>query len=164
MWYIGAYVKIAAPGSASESSHISSSGYASVAMIYVYAVGWCLSWSGIPWIYTSEIFPLRIRSGCISICVATHWIMNFVIASSVPYMMTNIGYGTYFVFAASMTVSIPWVFFCVPETKNLRLEDMDALFGMVSAVDLDADDGTKGEGKCSAQHREAWSSDEHSRR
>ncbi|KKP00379.1 hypothetical protein THAR02_07508 [Trichoderma harzianum] len=129
MWFIGAYIKIAAPP-ASGPTQITAGGYAAVVMIYIYAVGWCFSWAGIPWIYAAEIFPLRIRSACISICVAIHWIMNFVIARSVPYMITNIGYGTYFLFAACMTIAVPWVFFCVPETKNVSLEDIDELFGM----------------------------------
>lgn len=129
MWYIGAYVKIAHPPS-TGATHITGGGYAAVVMIYVYAVGWCLSYAGVPWIYASEIFPLRIRSQCLSICVAVHWIMNFVIARSTPYMISNIKYGTYFLFASSMTLAIPWIFFFVPETKNLSLEDMDELFGL----------------------------------
>lgn len=125
MWFIGAYVKVASPG-----SQLNSGGYAAVAMIYIYAVGWCFSWAGIPWIYASEIFPTRIRSSCVAICVAIHWIMNFVIARSVPYMISNIGFGTYFIFASFMTAAIPWVWFFVPETKGLSLEDVDQLFGV----------------------------------
>ncbi|CAM1505180.1 Fc.00g108170.m01.CDS01 [Cosmosporella sp. VM-42] len=96
MWYIRAYIKIAAPptSTTSEEAHITARGYSAVVMIYVYAVGWCFSWAGIPWIYASENFPLRIRSFCISICVAIHWVMIFVIARSVPYMITGIGYGS----------------------------------------------------------------------
>ena len=48
-------------------------------------------------------------------------------------MLTNIGYGTYFVFAACLTLAIPFVYFFVPETKGLSLEDMDALFGVPGA-------------------------------
>lgn len=99
-------------------------------MIYIYAVGWCFSYGGVPWIIAAEIFPLRIRGACISICVATHWIFNFMIARATPYMIADIGYGTYFLFAACITLSIPWVYFFVPETKNLSLEEMDRLFGV----------------------------------
>jgi hypothetical protein len=45
MWFIGAYIKIAAPSS-TGSGPITPGGYAAVAMIYVYAVGWCFSWAG----------------------------------------------------------------------------------------------------------------------
>jgi hypothetical protein len=48
-------------------------------------------------------------------------------------MLTNIGYGTYFVFAACMTLAVPFVYFFVPETKGLSLEDVDALFGVPGA-------------------------------
>jgi Sugar (and other) transporter len=127
MWYIGAFVKISNPSSA---EHISAGGYAAATMIYVYAVGFCFSWAGVPWIYCSEIFPLRIRSLCVGLCTATHWLMNFVIARSVPYMITNIGGGTYFVFASFLAAAVLFVFFFVPETKGLNLESMDELFGV----------------------------------
>lgn len=154
MWYIGAYVKIAAPGS-NGSSNISPAGYAGIAMIYVYAVGWCFSWAGVPWIYASEIFPLRIRSLCISLCVAAHWVLNFVIARSVPYMITNIGFGTYFVFAAFMTVAAPWVFFCVPETKGVSMEDMNRLFGAPDDAVVDRTLQAAEEEKFQASHIES---------
>lgn len=82
------------------------------------------------WIYASKIFLLRIRFPCVSLCIEVHCILNFVIARSVPYMISNIGYGTYFLFAAFITISVPWVFFFVPETKGLSLVDMDVLFGL----------------------------------
>ncbi|KAH8879377.1 general substrate transporter [Thozetella sp. PMI_491] len=126
LWFIGVYVKVASPGAGS----VDAGGYASIVMIYVYAVGWCFSFGGVPWIIAAEIFPLRIRGACISVCVATHWIMNFMIARASPYMLANITYGTYFLFAACTTLSVPWVYFFVPETKNVSLEDMDRLFGV----------------------------------
>jgi hypothetical protein len=43
---------------------------------------------------------------------------------------SNIKYGTYFIFAASLTLSIFFVYFFLPETKGLSLEDMDMLFGV----------------------------------
>ncbi len=135
LWFIGAYVKIANP---SASGSVSGGGYAAIVMIYVYAVGWCFSFGGVPWIIASEIFPLRIRSVCISICAATHWIFNLMIARASPYMLQNIGYGTYFLFAACTTISVPWVYFFVPETRNLSLEEVDHLFEVdISAGDVE---------------------------
>jgi sugar porter (SP) family MFS transporter len=121
MWFIGAYIKIAKPGT---TAHLTAGGYAAV-----FAVGFCFSYAGVPWIYCAEIFPLRIRGVGMAICTATHWLFNFVIARSVPYMVSNIGYGTYFVFGTCLTLSIPFVYFFVPETKGLSLEEVDVLFG-----------------------------------
>jgi hypothetical protein len=59
---------------------------------------------------------------------------DLVIARSVPYMISNIGFGTYFVFAACTTLSIIFVYLVVPETKGLTLEQMDVLFGVPGAL------------------------------
>lgn len=143
MWYIGGYVMSSSP---SSSKHISAGGYAACTLIYIYAIGFCFSWAGVPWIYCSEIFPLRIRGISVALCTATHWLMNFVIARSVPYMITNIGGGTYFVFASFLVAAILFVFFFVPETKGRNMESMDELFGVPGAgrqTDLHANDEEK---------------------
>ncbi|KAG8413963.1 hypothetical protein J3459_014924 [Metarhizium acridum] len=77
----------------------------------------------------------------------------------VPYMITNIGCGTYFLFAALITVSIPWVFFCAPETKGVSLEDVDALFGLPQIKQLYYENqNTPKDPECNVAHAE------HSRR
>lgn len=43
-------------------------------------------------------------------------------------MISNIGFGTYFVFAACTTLAVPFVWFMIPETKGMKLEEVDALF------------------------------------
>jgi hypothetical protein len=136
---------------------LTAGGYAAVTFIYIFAVGFCFSYAGLPWIICSEIFGLRMRGIGMAVCTATHWLFNFVIARSVPYMVSNIGlaqfpwisaikladtfldrYGTYFVFASFITLSIPFVYFCVPETKGLSLEEIETLFGEESAAESDA--------------------------
>lgn len=127
MFYIGGFVQ-ANPLSEGESTHMTGASIVAAIAVYVYAVFFSLSWAGIPWIYASEIYPTVVRSLAISICAATHWLMNFVIARSVPYMISNIHGGAYFLFAACLTLSVPFVWFCLPETKGRKLEDMDILF------------------------------------
>jgi MFS family permease len=92
MWAIGAIVKTR---TSSLAGGINGSGIAAAAMVYVFAVGFCFSYAGVPWIYCSEIFPLNIRgigerevlSGLqlcsliyvlgMASCSATHWLFNF---------------------------------------------------------------------------------------
>ncbi|OGM39857.1 putative sugar transporter [Aspergillus bombycis] len=129
IWFIGPFVKLhATTNHAAAEGHISAGSYAAAVFIFVYAVGFCFSWAGVPWIICSEIYPLRGRSLCVAICTATHWLLNFVIARSVPYMIRNIKYGTYFFFASFLTLAIPFVWLMVPETKELKLEEVDGVF------------------------------------
>ena len=43
-------------------------------------------------------------------------------------MFLQMKYGVYFFFASLMILSIPFVFFLIPETKSIPLEEMDRLF------------------------------------
>lgn len=43
-------------------------------------------------------------------------------------MMTNIKYGTFFFFASWVTIGFVFVYFFMPETKGLAIEDVDILF------------------------------------
>jgi hypothetical protein len=43
-------------------------------------------------------------------------------------MFLTMGYGVYFFFASLMILSIPFVYFLIPETKSIPLERMDELF------------------------------------
>jgi len=45
-----------------------------------------------------------------------------------PQMFSSMGYGVYFFFAALMVLSVFWVYFLMPETKNIPLEGIDRLF------------------------------------
>lgn len=43
-------------------------------------------------------------------------------------MFLKMGYGVYMFFAVLMLLSIPYVYFLIPETKGIPLERMDELF------------------------------------
>ncbi|KDN48327.1 hypothetical protein RSAG8_02919, partial [Rhizoctonia solani AG-8 WAC10335] len=107
------------------------------ACLYVFAVATCGSWNGISWIICAEIFPLSVRALCQAITTATHWIFAFAMARATPYMLANIDYGFYLFFGTCMMLMIPLVYFLLPETKGVSLENVDKLFGYVAIVVLD---------------------------
>lgn len=83
----------------------------------------------IPWVMVSEMFPLEVRpimcgivlllaQTFIFICVKIYTIMNSQIQFS----------GTLFTFVASSIVSAIYCKFILPETRNLSLEEIEALF------------------------------------
>jgi hypothetical protein len=51
-----------------------------------------------------------------------------ILARFTPQMFTTMGYGVYFFFASLMLLSAIFVYFLIPETKNIPLEAIDRLF------------------------------------
>jgi MFS family permease len=80
------------------------------------------------WTLVSEIFPLSIRAKGASIGASSNWLNNFAIAFFVPPMLKAWRWGTYIFFSVFLAGAIVWVWFCLPETKNATLEEMDRVF------------------------------------
>ncbi|TYK13448.1 polyol transporter 5-like [Cucumis melo var. makuwa] len=81
-------------------------------------------------VYTSEIFPLRLRALGVSVAVTLNRIVSGVVAMTFLslYHALTIG-GAFFLYAGIAAVG--WLFFFVvfPETRGHNLEDIEGLFG-----------------------------------
>lgn len=62
---------------------------------------------------------------------------NFVFAMIAPIMISEIAWKTYLVFTCINAVSIPVLYFFVPELKNLSLEQVDLVFTCTSGTATD---------------------------
>ncbi|KAK1559379.1 hypothetical protein Q3G72_013804 [Acer saccharum] len=84
----------------------------------------------ITWVYSSEIFPLKLRAQGTSLGVAINRLTSGVISTTFIslYKAMTIG-GSFFLFAG--IASVAWLFFymCLPETQGRNLEDMEGIFG-----------------------------------
>lgn len=84
----------------------------------------------IAWVYSSEIFPLRLRAQGTSMGTAMNRLMSGTISMTFLslYEAITIG-GAFFLFMGVAIVS--WVFFytLLPETQGRTLEEMQVLFG-----------------------------------
>lgn len=60
------------------NGEVTSSGIATVALIYLFVIAYNFSWGPLPWPYVSEIFPTRIREPGIAVGVSSQWLFNFV--------------------------------------------------------------------------------------
>lgn len=70
---------------------VTSSGIATIALIYMFVIAYNFSWGPLPWPYVSEIFPTRTREPGIAIGVSTQWLFNFIFSFTTPYMIKNMG-------------------------------------------------------------------------
>ncbi|KAL5562626.1 hypothetical protein UlMin_032373 [Ulmus minor] len=84
----------------------------------------------ITWVYTSEIFPLRLRGVGASIAVAVNRLTSGIVVLTFSSLSEAITIGGAF-FLYSGLAMVAWVFFYImlPETKGKTLEEMQGLFG-----------------------------------
>lgn len=133
MFVLGAVLVTKPPDPNATGGNISSASLAMVVMIYLYVIGYSASWGPIPWVYTSEIFPTRLRAYGVGLGSATQWLFNFVITYVTPAAISNIGWRTFIMFGVFCFAMGVWVLCFVRETKGRSLEEMDVLFTRVLA-------------------------------
>lgn len=112
---------------------------AMAAMLYVYVCFYSMGWGPLPWVYCADIFPTRTRHYGLALASATQWLFNFVVAKVTPTLETKLGYKLFFMFA-SINIGAMAVFsLLIPETKGKSLEEMDVLFGSITAEQREID-------------------------
>ncbi|KAI5480531.1 MFS transporter, quinate permease [Pseudohyphozyma bogoriensis] len=107
-----------------------SSKTASVGFFYIWTFFYAWSWNGTPWVICSEVFPGSVRTVAQTFAATSNWFWTFIIAKFTGDMFDAMGYGVYLFFATMMILSLPYIVFLLPETKNVPLEEMDRLFYM----------------------------------
>ncbi|XP_043713480.1 probable polyol transporter 6 isoform X3 [Telopea speciosissima] len=107
----------------------------SIISTYIYVAFFSIGLGPITWVYTSEIFPLRLRAQGACIGVAINRGMNAAISMSFIsiYKAITIG-GAFFMFAGFSTLAGLFFFFFLPETKGKALEEIEMLFTKGSDV------------------------------
>ncbi|KAL6213572.1 hypothetical protein ACLB2K_013019 [Fragaria x ananassa] len=102
----------------------------SITMVLFYVAFFSIGMGPVTWVYTSEIFPLKLRAQGFSIGVAVNRVASGILSMTFIslYNAITIG-GAFFLYAGIGAVG--WVFFytMLPETKGRTLEDIEVLFG-----------------------------------
>lgn len=81
------------------------------------------------WVLSSEIFPIRLRAQASALGQVGGRVGSGLVSMSFLSMARAISVGgMFFVFAAISTVSVVFVYFCVPETKGKTLEQIEIMF------------------------------------
>lgn len=103
-------------------------GYLLLVLICVYVAGFGWSWGPLGWLVPSEIFPLEIRSAGQSITVATSFVFTFIIAQTFLTMLCHLKAGIFFFFGGWVVVMTLFVYYFLPETKNLPIEKVEMVW------------------------------------
>ncbi|KAI1262763.1 putative hexose transport-related protein [Xylariaceae sp. FL1019] len=117
--------------------HQRAAGWAAVALVWLFVIHFGYSWGPCGWIIIAEIWPLSSRPYGVTLGASSNWMNNFIVGQVTPDMLNRIGYGTYILFGLLTFLGAGFVWFFVPETKRLTLEEMDVIFGSEGIAQAD---------------------------
>ncbi|KAL5569636.1 hypothetical protein UlMin_026211 [Ulmus minor] len=101
-----------------------------IVLVLAYVAFFSIGLGPVTWVYSSEIFPLKLRAQGMSIAVAVSTFTNGTLLMTFIslYKAITIG-GAFFLFTG--VAAVAWVFFytMLPETRGRTLEEIEVLFG-----------------------------------
>ncbi|PRQ35043.1 putative major facilitator, sugar transporter, major facilitator superfamily [Rosa chinensis] len=104
--------------------------YAIVVVVFIctYVAGFAWSWGPLGWLVPSEIFPMEIRSAAQSVNVSVNMIFTFIVAQVFLTMLCHMKFGLFIFFAFFVCVMSVFVYFFLPETKGIPIEEMSRVW------------------------------------
>jgi hypothetical protein len=85
---------------------------------------------GTGWTLQGEVFPTAVRGQAAAIAATVDWLANFALIEVFPVWQNAISLsGVLVCFAALAVAAIGFVYWFLPETKGMPVEDIVKLFG-----------------------------------
>ena len=84
-----------------------------------------ISQGAVIWVFISEVFPNHVRARGQSFGASIHWVFAALITLVMPWVLGTFSGGPVFTFfAVMMLLQLVFVIFLMPETKNVSLEEL----------------------------------------
>ncbi|PSR80161.1 major facilitator superfamily transporter sugar [Coniella lustricola] len=128
-------VGLATPGTTTKSEPV---GIAIVFLLFLFIFFYKPTWGATTWIWTSEVFSMNVRAQAVGMCSQTQNVAQAIFNQFFPLFLTNTGFKCFFFFMAVNLLLAVFVYFLIPETKQVPLEEIDVLFGGANHVDKGA--------------------------
>lgn len=119
----------------SSAATTASTGYKAgiVAMLLLFSFGWSFGYAPLAYVVAAELPSPCLREYSLRTAYTVKLVMEFVVSFTYPYLedpdKANLGGRLGFIYGAVSLLAFVFSVFCVPETRNVELEDMDAKFG-----------------------------------
>ncbi|XP_078173238.1 sugar transport protein MST4-like [Carex rostrata] len=95
-----------------------------VVLICTYVAAFAWSWGPLGWLIPSEAFQLETRSAGQSVTVCVNLMFTFLIAQASLSMLCHLQYGIFAFFSGWVVVMTVFVYFFLPETENVPIEEI----------------------------------------
>ena len=95
-------------------------------MLVLFIASFAFSQGAVIWVYISEIFPTEVRARGQGLGASTHWFMDALIATLFPVAAAYSKGLPFVFFAVAMVAQLVVVTVFFPETRRVRLEDMES--------------------------------------
>ncbi|KAL3455090.1 general substrate transporter [Aspergillus heterothallicus] len=109
-------------------------GIAIVFLLFLFIFFYKPSWGATVWIWTSEVFSMNVRAQAVGMASQTQNVANTIVQQFFPTFLDNCGFYAFYMFAGINFLLAVFVWFLIPETKQVPLEEIDALFGGANHV------------------------------
>jgi len=99
--------------------------YVALLAMGVYIAFFAVGMGPVPWAVNAEIFPLRLRATANSLATITNWTVNLVVSMSFLSLSEAItAAGAFTLVAGFAVLTTIFVYFRLPETAGLQLEEI----------------------------------------
>ncbi|GAV86367.1 Sugar_tr domain-containing protein [Cephalotus follicularis] len=99
-----------------------------VIIICLFVLAYGRSWGPLGWLVPSELFPLDTRSAGQSVVVCVNLLFTALIAQCFLASLCHLRYGIFLVFAGLIFIMSSFIFFLLPETKQVPIEEVYLLW------------------------------------
>jgi len=105
--------------------------YGIVVLSCLYCACFQFAWGPNGWIIPNEVFPLRLRGKGTGLATFDNFAFTFIVTYTTPIGVSTIGFiPLMFTYAILNLIGIPLLWFLLPETNNVPLEEMEAKFDL----------------------------------
>nr|WP_262483038.1 sugar porter family MFS transporter [Arenibacter palladensis] len=93
--------------------------------LFLFIASHAIGQGAVIWVFISEVFPNHLRGSGQAFGSSVHWVLAWLIPSSIPALFAWVGPGPVFgFFAFMMVLQLVFVIFMMPETKGITLEEL----------------------------------------
>lgn len=98
----------------------------SILSMLLYIASFAISLGPVMWLMIAEIYPLKVRGIGASFATCVNWASNYLVTITFLTIVAAIGAsGTFLVYGAFCVLSLLFVYFFVPETRGVTLEQIE---------------------------------------